>query len=62
MFCRWRQQDLANTWCVMVKVKEWKMTPRLLDSDAVNGHRKIGRRSVRFGGSEGKRLILFLPC
>lgn len=53
---------MANTWCVMVKVKEWKMTPRLLDSDAVNGHRKIGRRSVRFGGSEGKRLILFLPC
>lgn len=38
------------------------MTPRLLDSDADNGHRETWRRSIGFGGSEGRRFILFLPC
>ena len=53
---------LANIWCVAVKVKEWRRTPRLLDSDADDGHRETWRRIIGFGRSEGRRFILFLPC
>lgn len=44
---------------VEVKVKPgMEDDSMLLDSDAVSGNREAWRRSIRFGGTWGRRLIV----